>query len=113
MAVGERVQRGWQLAGQKAGIGIETGGIYPLSHFSFSGPKPQEKKALFVQLLLEKGFLASTNFYAMGAHRDEHVTSYLAAVDQAFAAIASAERDGSLERLLRGRPASVGFKRIN
>jgi glutamate-1-semialdehyde 2,1-aminomutase len=113
MTVGEKVQRGWQAAGAKTGLGVDVGGIYPLSHFVFTGQKPQEKKALFVQLLLDRGFLASTSFYAMGSHRQEHVTSYLAAVDDAFAAIARASDDGSLERQLRGKPASVGFKRIN
>jgi hypothetical protein len=41
------------------------------------------------------------------------VTSYLEAAARAFAAIARADRDGSLERELRGRPAAVGFTRIN
>jgi glutamate-1-semialdehyde 2,1-aminomutase len=113
MAIGERVQSGWQDAAQKTGIHIHAGGIYPLSHFAFEGKKPQEKKALFVQIMLDEGFLASTSFYAMGAHRDHHVTSYLAAVETAFAIIARAEADDSLERQLRGRPASVGFQRIN
>jgi hypothetical protein len=86
-----------------------------MGHFSFDGDgvAARQKKAFFVQQLLDDGFLASTSFYAMGAHRDQHVTSYLEAVARAFAAIAEADRDGSLERRLRGRPAAVGFNRIN
>ena len=112
MAIGESVQRGWRAAAEKAGLRIDVGGIYPLSHFGFEGGKPQEKKALFVQLMLDRGFLASTICYAMAAHRDEHVAAYLAAVEEAFGVIARADRDGTLEKQLRGRPSSVGFKRI-
>jgi glutamate-1-semialdehyde 2,1-aminomutase len=112
VAIGQRVQHGWRNAAAKVGLGIHVGGMTPLSHFSFDGEQPQEKKALFVQLLLEKGFLASTNFYAMGAHREEHVSAYLSAVEMAFAAIVAATKDGSLSGQLRGRPSSVGFKRI-
>ena len=35
-------------------------------------------KALFIQLMLDRGFLASNLFYAMYAHTDEHVESYSA-----------------------------------
>ena len=113
--MGQKVQRGWQAAAAQAGVPIHVGGIYPMGHFSFDGDAlaARQKKAFFVQQLLDDGFLASTSFYAMGAHRDQHVTSYLEAAACAFAAIAKADRDGSLERQLRGRPAAVGFNRIN
>jgi glutamate-1-semialdehyde 2,1-aminomutase len=110
--MGQKVQKGWQLAAKNAGVVIEVGGMYPMSHFSFHGANPQEKEAFFVQQLLDEGFLASTSFYAMGTHRDEHVALYLAAAERAFAGIAKAERDGSLPRQLRGLPTAVGFKRI-
>jgi hypothetical protein len=69
-------------------------------------------KTLFVQLMLENGFLASTLFYAMYAHKKDHVEEYLHAVDEAFADISEANKAGNIEKCLKGPPASVGFKRL-
>jgi glutamate-1-semialdehyde 2,1-aminomutase len=69
-------------------------------------------KALFVQEMLGRGFLASTSFYAMGAHTDEHVDTYLAAAGDVFPGIAEAERSGTVEARLKGQPAVAGFKRL-
>ena len=59
------------------------------------------------------GFLASNLFYSMYAHTEEHVTSYLEAVDGAFVEIASALEQGDLHRKMKGQPSSEGFKRLN
>ena len=91
---------------------IDIGGIPPLSHFSFDGDNPMATKAYFVQLMLERGFLASTLFYAMYAHQDEHVISYLRAVNETFSEIFTAKQKGNLDTMLKGRPASQGFKRL-
>jgi hypothetical protein len=39
-----------------------------MGHFQFEHEKALVLKALFVQGMLEKGFLATTGFYAMYAH---------------------------------------------
>ena len=38
-------------------------------------------KTLFTQLMLEKGFLATTAYFASYAHKEDHITQYLRAVD--------------------------------
>lgn len=112
MDLGNHIQKGWQTFAEKHHIEIEIGGIPPLSHFSFSGEEPLVLKSLFVQLMLEKGFLASTLFYSMYAHTEHHVASYLKAVDEAFGEISEACRKGNVEKKLKGKPASAGFKRL-
>jgi hypothetical protein len=62
--------------------------------------------------MLERGFLASTLFYAMYAHKDEHVVSYLRAVDEVFSEIFAAKQKGTLDTMLKGEPASQGFTRL-
>jgi glutamate-1-semialdehyde 2,1-aminomutase len=69
-------------------------------------------KAYFIQLMLEQGFLASSLYYAMYAHTDEHVHLYLKAVDKAFAELAAALERMDLKDKLEGQPASAGFKRL-
>jgi len=69
-------------------------------------------KAFFIQCMLEKGFLASTIFYATYAHQDSHVERYLTAVDETFSTIADLTSSGSLEKKMKGAPATQGFKRL-
>jgi len=69
-------------------------------------------RTLFTQLLLGRGFLATSSFYATYAHQVEHVSAYLEAVNEAFCEIARCVEDGSLERRLLGPVAHAGFRRL-
>lgn len=112
IALGEKVQQGWQTLAAKHGLTVHVSGIAPMGHFVFDSEHPQEMKAYFVQLMLDQGFLASTLFYAMYAHSEDHVAAYLRAADSAFGEIAHAHAKGDLRRKLRGEPAATGFKRL-
>ena len=83
-----------------------------MSHFSFEMEDAQSLRAYFVQLMLDQGYLASTLFYASYAHTNDHVKSYLEAVDKAFREIARSAERNCVSIMLRGKPSSVGFKRI-
>ena len=113
MKIGGMVQKGWQDLFSKHGIGIHIGGIPPMSHFTFDHKKALVLKALFVQTMLEKGFLATTGFYAMFAHQEEHVKAYLDAVDQVLPFLNEAISSNQPECFLIGQPATSGFKRLN
>ncbi len=112
ITVGKQIQEGWARLAKKNGLNISIGGIPPLSHFSFEYDNALSIKALFVQLMLEKGFLASTLFYAMYAHQAHHVEQYLQSVDEVFSEISEANQAGDIEKRLKGKPASAGFKRL-
>jgi glutamate-1-semialdehyde 2,1-aminomutase len=112
MAVGRQIQRGWADSAKRNSLKINVGGIFPLSHFSFEYDSALAMKALFIQLMLERGFLASTLFYAMYAHKTFHVKKYLKAVDAVFAVISKANKSGDVKKMLKGLPASAGFKRL-
>lgn len=112
MSIGKLVQEGWHNLASKHGLNIDIGGIPPLSHFSFEYDNASAMKALFVQLMLERGFLASTLFYAMYAHQNHHIEEYIRAVDDVFAEISELNQTGDLEKSLKGPPASEGFKRL-
>jgi glutamate-1-semialdehyde aminotransferase len=112
MEVGRQIQSGWRSLADKHNISIKTGGIPPLSHFIFESEEAQVMKALLVQLMLEKGFLASTSFYAMYAHNSEHIKQYLEALDGVFKILSEAEKNNTAKSLLKGKPAASGFKRL-
>jgi len=111
-AIGRQVQEGWALIADKSNLKIKVGGIFPCSHFAFQYDTAQSMKAYFVQLMLERGFLASNLFYAMYAHEDHHVKDYLEAVDRAFSEISEANQKGDIKKRLKGSLSSVGFKRL-
>ena len=107
--MGRRVQKGWKDAADRAGLDISVGGMEPMSHFSFTGGDSLERKALFVQRMLERGFLASNLFYSMYAHTDSDVERYLESCAEVFGELAGI---GDCSALLRGAPSVSGFKRI-
>jgi len=111
--MGALIQEGWQSFADKYQLPIHVSGIYPLSHFVFGHGKPLVLKTLFTQEMLEKGFLASTLYYASFAHREKHIKKYLEAADQSFAKIAKAVRSGNPESMLKGPVCHAGFKRLN
>jgi len=110
--VGQKVKQGWQKAAGNNGLSLDISGIDPLGHFSFQHDNPLVLKTLFTQLMLEKGFLASTAFYASLAHDDGNVDKYLRAVDEAFAFMAKAISEGKPEKYLKGPVCHAGFKRL-
>jgi hypothetical protein len=62
--------------------------------------------------MLEKGFMATSSFYATYAHREPHITSYLEAVGEAFDSLAKAIEEGVVEDQLKGPVAHSGFQRL-
>jgi glutamate-1-semialdehyde 2,1-aminomutase len=110
--IGGQVQEGWRQSAKHHGLSIKVSGLLPMGHFAFEDPAGALLKAYFIQLMLDKGFLASTLFYAMAAHTREHAEAYLAAVEDVFAQIRSVSDGNELEGKLRGKPASSDFGRL-
>src|ERR1700677_2884351 len=112
IATGKKVKEGWKAAALGCGLKIEVSGIPPLGHFSFNHTNGQAIRTLFTQLMLERGFLATSAFYAMYAHRPEHVEQYLEAVNDVFSILAQAIEKNSVEAMLKGPVAHTGFRRL-
>ena len=112
VAVGERVQEGWTRAAEAAGLPIHVSGLAPLSHFDLRCEEAPALLTLFIQELLDRGYLASASFYACFAHEDRHVEGYLAAVGEAFGIMARAREAGDVRERLRGPVKHTGFKRL-
>ena len=110
--LGQQIQSGWKEIADKYCLAVEIGGMKPMSHFTFAHDKAQPMKAYFIQLMLEQGFLASNLYYAMYAHTEGNVRSYLEGVDTAFVEIACSIEQGDIDKKLTGKPSSVGFKRL-
>lgn len=112
VTVGDQVQKGWSDLAKKNGIKLYIGGIAPLSHFSFDYENPLVLKTLFIQKMLELGFLVTTACYTSYAHKPKIIQSYLEACDKTFAFIAEVLRQGNPEKFLKGHVCHSGFKRL-
>ncbi|MBU4445556.1 aminotransferase class III-fold pyridoxal phosphate-dependent enzyme [bacterium] len=110
--IGKKMKESWESLASIHDLNIEVSGIDPLGHFDFKYENPLVLKTLFTQLMLEKGFLASTGFYASFAHKEEHIESYLKAADEAFGFISKSIAEGKTEKYLKGPVCHAGFKRL-
>ncbi len=112
MEIGQLVQEGWKNIATRNKLEIEIGGIPPLSHFTFQHEQALSLKALFIQIMLGKGFLASTSFYSMYAHEILHVQNYLRAAHEAMAELRIALNEDDIDKRMQGKPSGSGFKRF-
>jgi hypothetical protein len=63
-------------------------------------------------MMLEKGFLATTAFYASLAHKKHNIQAYLHATGLVFAKLAKIIKEGNPEKYLNGPICHSGFKRL-
>ena len=109
----DKIQKGWKAMADKHKLRINVGGIFPLSHFNFVDDTPLLFKTLFTQLMLQRGYLASTAFYASYAHKNNIVDNYLSHVDEVFSIMSEAKPKGTIEKMLEGPICHAGFRRLN
>jgi glutamate-1-semialdehyde aminotransferase len=109
---GKAIQHLWKKAAAETGLCVDVGGIYPLSHFSFTDDRGLAAQTLFTQIMLGKGFLAGKGFYPSYAHKRRHIDMFEAAVTDTFDRIARALEKGPLDKLLKGPVVQTGFKRL-
>ncbi|OGF63351.1 aminotransferase class III [Candidatus Giovannonibacteria bacterium RIFCSPHIGHO2_01_FULL_45_33] len=110
---GRTVRDIWQNSAKKHGLKIALAGSLPLSSFVFDYEgKSQILKTLFVQEMLDRGFLASTLLFSSYAHKSRHFRLYAKAVDIAFGNIKHALDSGNPKKFLRGPVAHSDFKRL-
>ena len=109
--MGKFVQMQWALISKSHGINLSIGGIPALSHFAFDSHNP-ELMTLFIQKMLDKGFLVTNQFYPTIAHEKMHLNKYIEAFDSAFSDIAKSVDSGTFLKDIRGPIKHMGFSRL-
>lgn len=110
--IGNKIQRGWKDAGLNVGLDINVYGMPALSHFDFNYPDKQALKTLFTKLMLDRGFLATTYFYASYGHKEEHIDKYIVECKNSFEIIKNAIDKGNILDLIDGEICHSGFQRL-
>jgi glutamate-1-semialdehyde 2,1-aminomutase len=110
--IGKLVMTGWQQAAKQFAINLSTGALPSLAHFNLQHDDELSLTTLFTQLMLERGYLADNQFKPSYAHQKHHVDSYMPAMNEAFATLATAIAQGCVADLLKGPSARRGFYRL-
>ena len=110
--IGKRVKQIWKEAAEQSGLDIHISGIDPLAHFDFKNDNPLASKTYFTQLMLERGFLASSSFYVSFAHDDCFINEYETAIKDTYGKIKKVLTKGEFEKVIKGRICQTGFKRL-
>ena len=111
--IGQRVKLGWKETSVAAELNISVSGLPTICSFSFNYELKFELVALFVQLMLEKGYLAFTQFRPSFAHTEKIVDKYIDAVGKSFIEIKTAIDNDDVSNLLVSSAAHSGFSRLN
>ena len=112
-SIGDMVRDGWEKHSIAAELEIEIHGLRPLLNFNFAHQDNMILRTLFVQKMLERGFLASNRFYAMFTHDEIMTKLYLSSVEEVFSEISTLLRMGKHKSALKGPVAHSGFQRLN
>ena len=110
--IGKEIQEGWSSLAKKHQLLIHVDGIYPLGHFSFEHKEAMLLKTLFTKLMLEKGFLATTAFYASYAQKSENIKEYLETVDEVFGVLSQYIKEDNISDYLDTPVCHSGFSRL-
>ena len=110
--IGRRIRAIWQECAARHELSIHIGGLEPCSHFTIDCGDFLAAKSYFVQLMLDRGFLASNLCYCMKTHTHEMLDRYQIAVNESFQLLAEAISGDDLQERLRGNAAAPTFQRL-
>jgi glutamate-1-semialdehyde 2,1-aminomutase len=111
--IGRKVQDAWRAAAERHGLPVEVEDGYPaLANFAFEHALAAELKTLYIQLTLERGYLAGLSISVTLAHTDRVIGRYAGAIDEVFAEIADALEKDEVKKRLKGPVAHSGFQRL-
>lgn len=109
---GKIVNNIWTKAAEEHGVKIHLGGIEPLTHINFDYENAIEVLTLYIQLMLEKGFLLGAAVYTTTAYTEDVLNKFEIATNESFEVIADAIKDGNVNNLLKGPVKHIGFARL-
>ncbi len=109
---GKKVNSIWTKAAEDHGLKIHLGGIEPLTHINFEYDNATEVLTLYIQLMLEKGFLLGAAVYTTTAYTEEVLNKFEVATNESFEVIAEAVKAGNVKALLKGPVKHTGFARL-
>lgn len=112
-SVGYKVKEIWRQVFSEAGLDARIGGLDALPTLALDVPWWPVLRTLLIQEMLERGFLTTSGFYASTAHTLSKLEAYEGALRDVVGNFGQLSTEEEALSLLRGRPARLGFKRLN
>jgi glutamate-1-semialdehyde 2,1-aminomutase len=109
---GAKIQTLLRDAAASHKLPVTVKGYSCMPSFSIDHPKANALKTLYIQTMLEKGFLAGLLIFVTMAHTDAVLDRFAAALEEAFAELADAIAQNDIEKRLKGPEAHQGFRRL-
>jgi glutamate-1-semialdehyde 2,1-aminomutase len=111
--IGSMVREIWRELADRHQIPITLNDSWAcLAGFQFEHEQSEVLGTLFTQIMLERGFLATTQIISTLAQTEEQVRLYAAAVDETFAELKRLMTAGQLQQALKGPVAFRRFERL-
>lgn len=111
--IGNMIQDTWRSHAKRTEIPVKVSDGYScVSSFTFDHEQAAALVTLYVQTMLDQGFLAGPLVYATLAHTHEHVELFDKAVGVTFDTIAGALENNTIGQALRGPIKRSGFARL-
>ncbi|GAA5221867.1 aminotransferase class III-fold pyridoxal phosphate-dependent enzyme [Membranihabitans marinus] len=102
-----------ELADRYPGCKIKVFGMPATPNIGFDcGENSQLCKSFYIGKMLEKGFLVSTFFYLMQAHKAKHIDSLLKALDDVFSELEDMIMTGEILKIETSTKNHGGFSRL-
>jgi glutamate-1-semialdehyde 2,1-aminomutase len=109
---GTRIMEVLKTTAKRHGLPLAVKGFPCAPSLAFEHEQSNLLKTLYIQTMLERGFLAGGLIYVTLAHTDAMIDTFAATLDETFGLMADALRQGDVEKRLKGPPAHTGFKRL-
>lgn len=109
---GKTVNNIWINAAKEHSLKIHLGGIEPLTHINFDYENAIEVLTLYIQSMLERGFLLGAAVYTTTTYTEEILKKFEIATNESFEVISSAVKSGNVKALLKGPVKHTGFARL-
>jgi len=111
--IGKMIGSGWKKLAEENELSIEImEDVPPLITFSLKYKNSQDLKTLFIQEMLDNGFLAYPTVYVSYKHKREDVDKYLEVVNKVFKKLSISIKNKDVKKHLRGPVAHKKFERL-
>lgn len=102
----------WKRTLEGLGYEVSITGLDALAGFSIRAENWNSMRTLFTQEMLDRGFLATTQFYASCAHGPDDLAAYETAFEEVWAQISKLSPE-EIETKIVGPSAQASFRRMN
>lgn len=112
--IGDLISKGWVACAESAELEIDANhnGLASLARFSFKHPDEIYLSTIFVDRMLDRGWLAFTQFKPSYAHKESHVERYLQDCEAVFQELSQAIKAGEIKNQLNSPLVRRGFARL-